>query len=218
MPSFDFLADVDIFQAELPAFNWRGRQSYGSVFGGATSIAILYVTFLFSASRLVHLFKRQDTLVNTYTNRDEFTDEDRFSVKEGRFQMAFALENWFKGETLSDEKYLKWFANYREKSLFDGVDTSRELPIYECTEKDYERFYPIDKRSENQFRKFKDDPKYQLLCIDWEESGVDFYGLESTGKLGTVEINIVPCNLKLTTKFLGGLDDRISDNCVANLT
>ena len=59
--------------------------------------------------------------------------------------------------------------------------------------------------------------KSKLFCIDWQSSGADLFGAESTGKYGLVEIVVMPCNVKLDIALLGGLTDRISDDCIWDL-
>ena len=55
-----------------------------------------------------------------------------------------------------------------------------------------------------------------MMCIDWDNAGVDLYGSESSGNFAEMDIAIVPCNVKLTP--LGALDDRIGPECDKNLT
>mmetsp|Transcript_33065 Transcript_33065/g.40951 ORF Transcript_33065/g.40951 Transcript_33065/m.40951 type:complete len:129 (-) Transcript_33065:1180-1566(-) len=54
-----------------------------------------------------------------------------------------------------------------------------------------------------------------MMCLDWESSGVVFYGTESSGDFSQLDVMITPCNTRLTT--LGADDDRISTQCVENL-
>ena len=61
------------------------------------------------------------------------------------------------------------------------------------------------------------DKRKQLFCIDWEEANIELYGSESTQEYAFLEISAVPCNLKLTLPYLGGTEDRISEDCVWDL-
>eukprot|EP00353_Schmidingerella_taraikaensis_P010908 CAMPEP_0185574734 /NCGR_PEP_ID=MMETSP0434-20130131/6118_1 /TAXON_ID=626734 ORGANISM="Favella taraikaensis, Strain Fe Narragansett Bay" /NCGR_SAMPLE_ID=MMETSP0434 /ASSEMBLY_ACC=CAM_ASM_000379 /LENGTH=131 /DNA_ID=CAMNT_0028191391 /DNA_START=210 /DNA_END=605 /DNA_ORIENTATION=+ len=129
--------------------------------------------------------------------------------------MAFSLENYLTTESLTDPRYVKWFAIY--SVVNKGVWHRRELPIYPCTDKDYQKFYPLDDQSKSRFDVMNKRIDQQLFCTDWENSGVDIYGLEATGNFAAVDIMAAPCNLKLTQEDLGGLEDRIDDECVWDL-
>ena len=39
------------------------------------------------------------------------------------------------------------------------------------------------------------------------------FGLESTGIFSHIDISVMPCNFDATLPIIGGLDDRISDEC-----
>jgi len=52
-----------------------------------------------------------------------------------------------------------------------------------------------------------------MLCFDHED--IVFFGTEITQNSSRLEINILSCNNRLT--HLGGVDDRIPEDCVANL-
>jgi len=56
-----------------------------------------------------------------------------------------------------------------------------------------------------------------LFCIDWDNSGVELFGAESTGNFALVEVVAVPCNMKLTQDLFGGFEDRIDEDCVWDL-
>lgn len=53
------------------------------------------------------------------------------------------------------------------------------------------------------------------MCIDWDKHDIELQGLEFDQKQKRLEIIFLPCNHRLTP--FGGDDDRIDDDCVADL-
>ena len=129
--------------------------------------------------------------------------------------MAWTLENYFTIETLDDPKFIKWYA-YVVRS-YEGVIQSREIPVFPCRDEDLEKFYPVDEHSQSKIEQIKAIESQQLYCIDWEEANIELFGAESTQNYAFLEISAVPCNLKLTLPYLGGTEDRISEDCVWDL-
>ena len=70
--------------------------------------------------------------------------------------MAFSLENYFENKSLNDSRFIKWYAHY--VSEIDGVYSASEIPVYPCTETDFARFYPVDRRGESRLKNMKDNP------------------------------------------------------------
>ena len=71
--------------------------------------------------------------------RDVFGENDRFETSISDFMVAVAMEDFTTGEIKNDPKYVKWFAEY--VVIDNGVKTSSEIPMHECSEKDYAKFH-----------------------------------------------------------------------------
>ena len=54
-----------------------------------------------------------------------------------------------------------------------------------------------------------------MLCLDWQEAQIELFGPESGGTYAEIDVMVVPCNLRLI--HLGADDDRITDECIADL-
>ena len=135
-----------MFNHAVPSFNLKGNSRVGTVIGGLLSLTIIYITFLYGCTRLLHLYKRKNPTINTYERSDAFSTQERLSLNEFNFMMAFTMENYFSGQTLDDPRYVKWVATY--EVVQDGKIDSKELPVYQCSDEDYAKFYPFDERSE----------------------------------------------------------------------
>ena len=46
--------------------------------------------------------------------------------------------------------------------------------MHPCTEEDFDKFYPVEKRSANVFESFKKDGG--LHCIDWQGKDLELFG------------------------------------------
>lgn len=170
---------------------------------------VAFVTMLYGTSKLTRLFQRGNPSINTYVRKDSFLNDEKYLTKDENFMMAFSLEKYWAQKGLYDPRFIKWYAQYVIE--IDGVYSARELPVYPCTEADYAKFYPVDRRGESRLRRMKENADSQLFCIDWQSDTIELYGTESTGNYGAIDITVVPCNLQLTNVNLGGLEDRISE-------
>ena len=121
------------------------------------SLAILYLTFLFACTKLVHLLERHNPTVNTYTRADSYANDEKLSLKDFSFMMAFTVENYFTQETLNDPRYTKWYAFLSVGK--DSVVKPREVSVYPCRDEDFARFYPVDVGSQSKLELMKTDPK-----------------------------------------------------------
>lgn len=130
---------------------------------------------------------------------------------EEKFNLAFTLEDYFTNELKNDSKYIKWFARMSTAENGEGLDF--EVPFKPCTQEDFDSFFPPNKGALGPLEKIKSDPKRQLMCFDWTD--IEFYGTERTLNNARIEILFLPCNHRLTQ--LGGKEDRIDPECVADL-
>ena len=150
----------------------------------------------------------------TFLEKDAFADDDTFDTKERKFMMAFSLTDYWTEEFKNDPRYIKWFARYiRVKDNIN--EETREIPMHVCTDEDYEKFYPVDVRSAGRLSLLRNEAERGMLCIDWETAEIDFFGVESSGTYSELDVVVMPCNVMGTP--LGGLEDKIPEECVADL-
>ena len=66
------------------------------------------------------------------------------------------------------EEFIKLlFRLYTKKN---GVESFRELKTHKCTDKDYDRFYPVEKHQIKLLDEIKQNPRRGLMCLDEEDS------------------------------------------------
>ena len=106
--------------------------------------------------------------------------------------VAVAMEDFTTGEIKNDPKYVKWFAEY--VVIDNGVKTSSEIPMHECSQKDFAKFHkPNDASlSKLEFERIKE--KGGMMCIDWKSDKIVFSGSEETDATHrVVDIMMAPC-------------------------
>ena len=125
--------------------------------------------------------------------------------------MAFSLENYRSAVMKHDERYIKTFARMVGKK--NGENFSREVKTHRCTEADYAKFLPVSQSSAFLLNELKTDENRGLWCLD--QTGIKLFGNEQDRNESRLEISVLPCNHRLT--HIGGAEDRIPDDCVADL-
>lgn len=123
-----------MFSAKIPHFTLGGRQRVSTLTGGFVSFTILYVTFLFSITKLKQLMERRNPTVNTFVDTDSLTSEDSFDMSTEGFMMAVALEGFYSGYKY-DPKYIRWVAEVHTAQ--DDQYYKKNIPMHECTETDF---------------------------------------------------------------------------------
>lgn len=169
---------------------------------------------MFSLIKLTHLYSRHNPIVNTYLERDVYGPEDSFDMLAEEFMVAFTLEDYNTQQTKTDTRYVKFFAEY--SNMTSGERDRLEISLHPCTDEEYARFYPVERRSSSVLNSFRTNPNRTLFCLGKELEEVILHGTLESGNFGALSFNALPCNHRLS--HLGGNDDRIDPECVANLT
>ena len=94
---------------------------------------------LFACLKLQIMLTRDDT-VTTVTRRDGFySSEDRLSLSNSEFAMAFGIQSWRHRTHLDDSRFIKWTLRYTVE--IDHVKAEKWYPLHRCKEEDFEAFY-----------------------------------------------------------------------------
>ena len=137
--------NIDMFQESVPGFNVKGRQKVRSCAGGIFSFVVLSVTFSFALLKGDQLLSRFNPTINQFNEEDYYANDDRLSLADTNFNMAFAIEDHYKRESRHDPRYLKWAALYIQRK--GKQETRVELPMYPCSPYDFDKFFPVEPRS-----------------------------------------------------------------------
>ena len=106
--------------------------------------------------------------------------------------MAFAVENYAApGIPLDDPNFVKFLAvNWHAE---DGEWTPKEIPIYQCTDADYEKFWPLVDSEKARLETLKENKG--LYCVDWTDETINMYGTEASGNTGITQVAFFPCHV-----------------------
>ena len=81
-----------------------------------------------------------------------------------------------------------------------------------CTGEDFEKFYPIEKRSASLFASYK--AHGGLYCIDWQKISFELYGTwHFDSHYSAVDILVAPCGMTYT-KEDGTYHNRDESECI----
>ena len=109
---------------------------------------------LFGLLKLKHLLSKHNPTINTIEQEDAFEDGEYFDTAENDFNLAFALTRVTGNQRpISSERYIKWFARVR-----DETEERRKqwlLPTYRCTDDDFAKFHPPQRRSKDQVERLR---------------------------------------------------------------
>ena len=131
-----------------------------------------------------------------------------FDISEENFIMAFAIEDYTTSQPRIDPRFVKWNARYIVYT--DNEITEEKLvTLVPCTEIDFARFNPVEIRSQDSVKKYKEEGG--MFCLDWDKENFKLFGTPSDANHSVIDISVVPCGLSDTV--LGGTDSNIRDDC-----
>ena len=166
------LRTIDMFGQLYPGFNLQGQQKVRTSCGGFTSLVVLYTVFMFALLKLIHLITHHQPDINMYKLTDVYDESYIFEPGDENFMVAFALEDYFTYEFKNNSDYIKWAAMF--ETIEDERHVKQEIPMRFCTDEDYDKFYPVKESNANKLKLIREDPNRGMLCLDWENSGVQF--------------------------------------------
>ena len=97
-----------------------------------------------------------------------------------------------------------------------GIEYQKILPYHECTDKDYDEFYPAKKQSVPLLKSIREDPDRGMYCIDWnDEEAIELInGSSQDDDYARIDVTVTPCNYLHTMLDYEG--DSISDDCIGD--
>lgn len=133
------LKSFDMFSSPLPAFNINGKDSVKTSIGGFMSLIFGYITLIFAINKFQDMAERKNPNINTFVDKDALGTNDRYELTSANdFIMAFALEDMLTYKP----QFVKWTAEYWLAT--DSNIIKRAVNMYKCTEKDLDKFFPLE--------------------------------------------------------------------------
>ena len=91
-----------------------------------------------------------------------------------------------------DPSIVQWVAAFSKRDgSYDTSDTPDLIQVmHPCTERDFEKFFPVADSFKSQLEKFKQGG---LFCLDWDQSPLDLLGSPDSANHTVIDIRAVPC-------------------------
>ena len=101
------------------------------------------VVFMYGTLKFSHLVSKHNPAVSSYFIDDGMQGES-LNLNERKYRIAFTVESYLEPiEQKRDPKYVKYlFRLYGRKN---GQEFERHVSYHNCTDADYEEFYPVKK-------------------------------------------------------------------------
>ena len=198
-----------MYGAQIPSFTLRGGQAVTTNIGGCISLLIKIVASVFAVSKLKALIQRQSPSINTNLIVDALTPEDKFSMANPHFNIAFGMKMSRDNYVLDDPRVLKWVGKYSVTTNSKKKDYL--IPTHECTDADFARFKEPSARSKQEFETFKSTGG--LRCIDLKKEDLEIYGSKNQGSFAQLALLAVPCHVR-ESRLVKRSQDYIRDDCI----
>ena len=91
--------------------------------------------------------------INVQTTLNYYSGYDKVKLNDINYRLAFTVESFDDKKIRHDPKYIKYIA--RIWNEVDGVQTFTNVPLHECTQDDFDEFYPIEPNSEKKFESIR---------------------------------------------------------------
>ena len=81
-----------------------------------------------------------------------------------------------------------------------------------CTDEDFKKFYPIEKRSAAMFESYRKNGG--LYCIDWQNAKMELFGTwRYDSHFSAVDIMVAPCGMSYTLND-GSVYEKDESECI----
>ena len=137
------------------------------------------------------------------------------NLNEQNYRFAFTVESYKSPrQQKNDPRYVKYLV--RVIGNRNGKEFQRVLSYHNCTNEEFNEFYPIKSKYTSFLKGLKENPERGMFCIDWDDNlPYEVYGSELTNDYSRLDIAMVPCNYLHTMLDYKG--DSVSSECIGDL-
>ena len=134
---------LDTFGQRLPTFILKGKDKVKTKVGGICTILAFLVVLMFAILKFSHLISRHKPTMFSYLKENDYSiNGEEIDLSERKFRIAVTIEDFFAPiAQKNDPKYIKWL--FRLYGKRDGVFYQHMLDYHECTDADFDEFYPV---------------------------------------------------------------------------
>ena len=157
----------DIFRQAIPSFGLKGKTTINTSLGGAMTLICGVIILIYAATKMSLLQSVRGQTISFYYDYHDTSPENRLNLNERNFKIAFSFEDYLTRKLKNDPRYVRWILRILR---FEGNQYYEKLlPFHECTDEEYDSFYPISSHHKSEVKNIRDDPERGLLCIDWDD-------------------------------------------------
>ena len=138
-----FLRKIDRFGYPIPTFNIKGADKVKTAIGGILTATIMTFTLGYFIIKMQALIKGSDPIINENTIKNYYEGTDSTGVNLYTANQRFAI-SIFDGVSLIpkfDSTYVNLVAKLVTQNEF-GKNTFIDYQLHDCTDEDWELFYP----------------------------------------------------------------------------
>ena len=134
---------MDNFGQDLPTFNIRGSEKVTTILGGCFSLILFMVVFMYGALKFSHLMTKHNPQIGSYFKENEMSGVS-LNLNDKNYRIAFTIESYMSPKVQkNDPRYVKYL--FRLYGKRNGVKYEKLLTYHNCTDADYDKFYPVIK-------------------------------------------------------------------------
>ena len=142
------------------------------------TMLIAIIALVYAISKANHIQTVNGQEISSYEDENEYrTRENQLNLNERNFRVAFKYGHALPHYSLDDPRYIRRII--RTWSWDEDITTMKEniLPFHDCTEEDYDQFYPIRAEKKDEMDRIRKDPTQGFICLDWDDSDpLQLYG------------------------------------------
>ena len=184
-----FLLDLDMFGAQIPTFNMKGREKVTTSCGACASIIILTMTFAYGLVKLQHLDERKNPAISTLVSPLE--DDYRFNTGSDDFMMAFSAFQEGSHKQLNDQRYVRWQA--RLAQMVNGTMSMTQTLLHACTKEELARLNPPENTDITDKIQMQ-QTEGSLFCIEWKKFQHELWGnWRNLVNYSYIDVMLIPC-------------------------
>ena len=137
----NMIKEIDMFARPMPGFNLKGVKSVNSLLGTICTLMIFLCLIIYASAKFVQLQSHHNPNISTHNEVKFYKSEDPINLNKVNFRFAVSFEDYHTQKSKFDPRYVKYLI--RLYFTEDGVEKEKILEHHECTDEDYNEFFPI---------------------------------------------------------------------------
>ena len=103
-----FLERIDLFGADLPVFNLKGKTQVLTKTGGCLSLMVILLWMVYGVIKFSQMMSKHNPFISEIKEKNFFDYNTRLDLNEINFKMAFSIEGYLDKEVKNDPRYVKY--------------------------------------------------------------------------------------------------------------